>query len=211
MNKILSEKEYQHFITQILEKQNGYVIRSNTKFDRLFAIDREMLFKFLNDTQPDTMDALRKIYKEAVEDTIVNYINLEITKPKSSLLNVLKHGVTIANCNIDLMYTKPATTYNADLLKKYNQNIFSVMEEVWASDKERVDVVIFLNGFAIMSFELKCNFAGQSYNDAIEQYKTQRSPKTRLFLFKAGCLVNFAMDLQEVYMCTRLAEENTNF
>ena len=34
---------------------------------------------------------------------------------------------------------------------------------------------------------------------------------SRLFLFKAGCLVNFAMDLQEVYMTTRLAKEATFF
>ena len=211
MNNILSEKEYQRYIMQILEKQNGYVIRPNAKFDRRFAIDQEMLFKFLNSTQPNIMDALGKIYGDKTEDTIVNFLNAEITKQKSSLLSVLKHGVTIANYKLELMYTKPATTYNVDLLKKYNQNIFSVMEEVWASDTERVDLVIFLNGFAIMSFELKCNFAGQSYHDAIEQYKKQRSPKTRLFLFKAGCLVNFAMDLQEVYMCTRLSSEGTYF
>lgn len=211
MNNILSEKEYQRYIMQILEKQNGYVIRQNTKFDRRFAVDKEMLFKFLNNTQPNTMEALGKIYGDKTEDAIVNFLNAEITKPKSSLLSVLKHGVTIANYKLELMYTKPATTYNADLLQKYNQNIFSVMEEVWASDTERVDLVIFLNGFAIMSFELKCNFAGQSYHDAIEQYKKQRSPKTRVFLFKAGCLVNFAMDLQEVYMCTRLSGESTYF
>ncbi len=211
MNNILSEKEYQRYIMQILEKQNGYLIRPNAKFDRRFAIDQEMLFKFLNSTQPNIMDALGKIYGDKTEDTIVNFLNAEITKQKSSLLSVLKHGVTIANYKLELMYTKPATTYNADLLHKYNQNIFSVMEEVWASDTERVDLVIFLNGFAIMSFELKCNFAGQSYHDAIEQYKKQRSPKTRLFLFKAGCLANFAMDLQEVYMCTRLSGEGTYF
>lgn len=109
------------------------------------------------------------------------------------------------------MYTKPATTFNKDLLAKYNKNIFSVMEEVWASDTERIDLVVFLNGFAIMSFELKCNFAGQSYQDAILQYRTQRNPKTRLFYFKAGCIVNFAMDLQEVYMTTRLANDGTFF
>lgn len=211
MNNILSEKEYQRYIMQILEKQNGYLIRPNAKFDRRFAMDNEMLFAFLNATQPKTMEALGKIYGDKTEDTIVNFLNAEITKQKSSLLSVLKHGVTIANYKLELMYTKPATTYNADLLHKYNQNIFSVMEEVWASDTERVDLVIFLNGFAIMSFELKCNFAGQSYHDAIEQYKKQRSPKTRLFLFKAGCLVNFVMDLQEVYMCTRLSGESTCF
>ena len=127
MNNILSEKEYQRYIMQILEKQNGYIIRPNTKYDRRFAVDQEMLFKFLNSTQPNTMEALGKIYGDKTEDTIVNFLNAEITKPKSSLLSVLKHGVTIANYRLELMYTKPATTYNADLLKKYNQNIFSVL------------------------------------------------------------------------------------
>lgn len=34
---------------------------------------------------------------------------------------------------LELMYTKPATTFNRELLEKYNKNIFSVMEEVWVS------------------------------------------------------------------------------
>lgn len=211
MNNILTEREYQKFILDILEKQNGYRIRKNVKYDRLFAMDKEMLFEFLNATQPNEMLALTKIYKEATEETIVNYINAEITNPKKGLIYVLKHGVEITNYHLDLMYTKPATSFNAELIKNYGKNIFSAMEEVWISDEERIDVVIFLNGIAIMSFELKCNFAGQSYGDAIYQYRTQRDPKNRLFLFKAGCFVNFAMDLQEVYMTTKLNGESTFF
>ena len=211
MNNILTEKEYQKFILDILEKQNGYRIRKNVKYDRLFAMDKEMLFEFLNSTQPNEMAALIKIYKDATAETIVNYINAEITNPKKGLIYVLKHGVEISNYHLDLMYTKPATSFNTELIKKYEKNIFSVMEEVWISDEERIDVVIFLNGLAIMSFELKCNFSGQSYGDAIYQYRTQRNPKNRLFLFKAGCLVNFAMDLQEVYMTTKLNGESTFF
>lgn len=211
MNKILSEKEYQKFILEILNKQNGYRIRKNVDYDRHFAMDIDMLFEFLYSTQPNTMESLTKIFKENTKETIVNYINSEITKTKSSLLNVLKHGVEINNYKLDLMYVKPATTFNKELVEKYNKNIFSEMEEVWISDEERIDVVIFLNGFAIMSFELKCNFAGQSYQDAIYQYRTKRDPKNRLFLFKAGCLVNFAMDLEEVYMTTKLAGESTFF
>ena len=211
MNNILSEKEYQHFIMERLEKDNGYVIRKATSYDRLFAMDREMLFQFLNDTQPEAMDALRKIYKADLEDTIVSFINAEATKARGSLLALLKHGLEISNMKLELMYTKPATTFNRDLLGKYEKNIFSVMEEVWASDDERIDLVIFLNGLAIMSFELKCNAAGQSYQDAIYQYRVDRNPKTRLFWFKAGCLVNFAMDLEEVYMTTKLAGNATFF
>ena len=167
MTNILSEKDYQKFLLERLSKDNGYIIRKATNFDRYFAVDREMLFKFLNDTQLDTMDYLRKIYKADLEDTIVSFINAETTKARGSLIEVLKHGIEISNRHLDLMYTKPATTFNPDLTRKYGMNIFSVMEEVWASDKERIDVVIFLNGLAIISFELKCNTAGQSYQDAI--------------------------------------------
>jgi len=211
MNNILSEKEYQHFIMERLEQDNGYVIRKATSYDRLFAMDREMLFQFLNDTQPEAMEALRKIYKADLEDTIVSFINAEATKARGSLLALLKHGLEISNMKLELMYTKPATNFNRDLLAKYEKNIFSVMEEVWASDDERIDLVIFLNGLVIMSFELKCNAAGLSYQDAIYQYRVDRNPKTRLFWFKAGCLVNFAMDLEEVYMTTKLAGNATFF
>ena len=211
MNNILSEKDYQHQIMDFLQKENGYIIRKNTEYDRLFAIDRYMLFKFLNDTQPDTMTALRKIYKKDTEETIVQVINQAVTSEKSSLVETLKYGIEISNYHLDLMYTKPATTFNETLNKMYAMNVFSVMEEVWASDDERVDLVIFLNGFAIISFELKCNLAGQTYHDAIVQYRTQRDPKTRLFRFKAGTIVNFAMDLEEVYMTTKLAGDATDF
>ena len=111
------------------------------------------------------------------------------------------------------MYSKPATTFNPELNRLYSQNIFSVSEEVWASDKERIDLVIFLNGLAIMTFELKANTAGQNYHDAIYQYRTERNieNKVRLFRFKSGVLVSFAMDLEEVYMTTRLEGESTFF
>ena len=211
MNKILSEKEYQRYIIDELVNNNGYVERKAIAYDRAFAMDREMLFKFLWDTQAETMNSLAKIYKDKLEDTIVNFLNTEMTKAKGSLLAVLKHGIELNNYKLTLMYTKPATSFNKELLANYEKNIFSVMEEVWASDKERVDLVVFLNGIAIVSFELKCEMAGQSYEDAIYQYRTERNPQTRLFLFKAGCLVNFAMDLNEVYMTTKLNKDATFF
>ena len=211
MNNILSEKEYQYFIMERLEQDNGYVIRKATSYDRLFSIDRELLFKFLNDTQSKTMEALRKIYRDDLEETLVSFINAEATKARGSLLDVLKHGIEVSSMKLELMYTKPATAFNKELLANHEKNIFSVMEEVWISDKERIDLVIFLNGLAIMSFEVKCNLAGQSYQDAIYQFRMERNPKSRLFLFKAGCLVNFAMDLDEVYMTTKLSGDSTFF
>ena len=209
-NEVLSEKEYQKFILEKL-KEIGYEVWPAAHYDRLFAVSREELFRFLNATQPETMTALYKIFKSETENTIVAAINAEETKARGSRLGVLKHGIEIANLHLDLLYSKPATTFNTELNKLYEKNIFSVSEEVWASDKERVDLVIFLNGLAIMTFELKANTAGQNYHDAIYQYRTERDPKTRLFRFKAGALVSFAMDLEEVYMTTKLDNEATFF
>ena len=211
MNDILSEKQYQHEIMDYLQSVNGYRIRKDSDFDRLFAVDRGMLFEFLYKSQPDTMTELSKIFKSDLEQTIVSVINEAATSDNGSLVETLMNGIEINNHHINLMYTKPATTFNKALNQRCNDNIFSVAEEVRASDKERVDLVIFLNGFAIISFELKCNAAGQSYQDAILQYRTARNPKTRLFRFKAGCIVNFAMDLNEVYMTTKLAGDATFF
>ena len=47
---ILSEKDYQNFIMDRLSQDNGYIVRKATSYDRLFAMDRELLFQFLNDT-----------------------------------------------------------------------------------------------------------------------------------------------------------------
>ena len=203
--------DYQRGILNYLKEHNGYRVRTNENFDRRFAIDGELLIEFLTKTQPKKVELLRKMYKGDFEETLFNYFNREVNKKDGSLIGALKHGIDLANQHLDLMYSKPATDFNPELLKNYRENIFSVAEEVWASDDERIDLVIFLNGIAIISFELKSNPQGQNYSHAIEQYRTQRNPKTRLFQFKSGTLVNFAMDLNEVYMTTRLEGETTTF
>ena len=211
MNSVLSEKDFQKYILDKLKGIGYKVVPAKGHYDRLFAVSRPELFAFLESTQPDAMTALRKIYKAGTEDTIVNAINTEETKAKGSRLDVLKHGLDISNIHLDLLYTKPSAPFNKELMALYGKNVFSVSEEVWASDDERIDLVIFLNGLAVIAFELKANTAGQNYRDAIYQYRTQRNPKTRLFRFKAGTLVNFAMDLEVCYMTTRLENEATFF
>lgn len=211
MSKILDEKQYQRYIINHLVKENGYVERADCNFDRYFALDKELLFKFLNDTQPNEIAKLRKIYEDKFEETLINVINNQITSKTSSLLETLKRGIELSNVKLTLMYTKPATAFNKKENENYKKNIFSVAEEVYAKDGERIDLVIFINGFAVISFELKCNASGQNYEHAISQYRTDRDPKSRLFLFKAGCIVNFAMDLEECYMATKLSGLSTFF
>lgn len=210
MNAILSEKEYKRYVIDRLV-ESGYEERPASEFDRLHALNPNALMTFLEATQLDTLDALRKIYKDKTQETILSAISTTETAKSGSRLEILKHGLSIGHYHIDLMYDKPASSLNKELVKRYQKNIFTVSEEVWASDKERIDLVIFLNGIAVMAFELKCNTAGQNYGNAIKQWREERSPKTRLFLWKSGVLVCFAMDLEQVHMTTKLSGSDTFF
>ena len=209
----LREKEdFQKLILEYLENENGYIIRDSKNFNAGLAMDTDILFKFLNDTQADEVEALRRLYGEQTEETMINYLNNEINKDYRSLIDVLKNGIELdTGVKLNLMYRKPATSFNKEAIENYSKNIFSVMEEVYHKKDERIDLVIFLNGLAIATFELKCNTSGQNYEDAIRQYKFERDFKTRLFKFKSGAIVNFAMDLFEVYMTTQLKGSSTFF
>ncbi|MFS1516403.1 type I restriction endonuclease subunit R [Bacillus sp. SCS-151] len=204
-NQLREKEDYQKLIVERLEEDNGYLVRPAEKYSSRLAMDTEILLQFLENTQPNVMERLRKFYKNKTEQTIINFINQEINKSSRSLIDVLKNGVEFDNgATLQLMYRQPATSFNQKATALYNANILSVMEEVYHKEDERIDLVIFLNGLAIFAVELKCNTSGQNYEDAIKQFKEQRDHKTRLFRFKSGCLTCFAMDLKEVFMCTEL-------
>ena len=100
MNNILSEKEYQKYILKKLAA-SGYEVQPADHYDRLFAVSRPELMRFLEITQPEKMEALRKIYKDETEETIISTINAEEIKKRGSRLYVLKHVVDIANVKLD--------------------------------------------------------------------------------------------------------------
>ena len=158
MKNIGTERDYQRYIIDYLIDNNGYIERKcKTDYDRTTAMDRELLFRFLNATQPDTMAALRKLYNGQTEKTVIQFIIQSINNKGSSLIETLKSGIEISNIHLDLLYGKPATDFNPDLVAKYNANIFSIMEEVWINDDQRIDLVVFLNGFASWINPFKTN------------------------------------------------------
>ena len=209
----LREKEdYQKLIMEHLHEDNGFRIRPNTAYRAGLAMDTDVLMEFFEKTQGDTLEKLRKIYKDRTEETIINFINAEINKESRGLIDVIKHGVEFDNGSaLKLMYRKPDSTINIREVENYKNNIFSVMEEVNHKADERIDLVLFLNGIAIFAVELKCNTSGQYYGDAIDQYRERRDPSTRLFKPKVGVLASFAMDLEEVYFTTELKGKDTFF
>ncbi len=63
--------------------------------------------------------------------------------------------------------------------------------------------MIFINGLPLATFELKNQITKQTYDDAINQYKTDRDPRELLFQFPR-CMVHFAVDDSPAWMCTHL-------
>lgn len=211
-DQLQERKDYQQYILERLQVDNEYEIRLATGYNPAFAMDTEILFRFLEATQSEAMAKLKQFYKEQTRQTILNYINNEINKKARSVLDVLKKGVDFDNrVKLTLMYKKPATSFNKKASELYDQNILSVMEEVWHKEGERIDLVIFINGIAIFTIELKCNTSGQNYEDAVSQYKYERDCNTRLMKFKAGAVCHFAVDLNEIYMCTCLKGGESSF
>ena len=101
MKIIGTERDYQRYIIDYLIDNNGYIERKcKTNYDRTTAMDRELLFRFLNTTQPDTMAALRKIYNGQTEETIVKFILQSIDNKGSSLIETLKSGIEISNMHV---------------------------------------------------------------------------------------------------------------
>ena len=68
-----------------------------------------------------------------------------------------------------------------------------------------------LNGVVVATCELKNPMTGQTWRNAIRQYKETRDPNAPVFLFSKRALVHFAADTDEVHMTTRLDKDKTKF
>ncbi|NPV06324.1 MAG: type I restriction endonuclease subunit R, partial [Syntrophaceae bacterium] len=89
----------------------------------------------------------------------------------------------------------------------YEQNRFTVTRQLRYSRDETqraLDLVLFINGLPVFTFELKNRLAKQTVHDAIEQYRRDRNPREKLFEL-GRCVAHFAVDDNEVWFCTHLA------
>lgn len=209
----LTERDFQDLIIDHLVRENGYERRrAKTSYDPTLAMDQELLLDFLNRTQPDAMGRLRAIYDGSWRETVLAKIGNEIAT--RGLVRAIWDGVPFdSGVELSLVHPRPSASFDAVAQGLYEQNVLSVMDEVYHKEDERIDLVIFLNGLAIFTLELKCESSGTgwSYRDANTQYKFERDCKTRLLMPKVGALAHFAVDLSEVWVCAELRGGDSKF
>ena len=214
-----TEKGLESHITQHLNLENGFKERQKENYNRIECIDEELLFKFLEDTQPIEVAKLKSTHGDNFRQKILYRINQKIKDTIvvnenciGGIVNLLRKGITDNNVNLKLFYDKPVSSLNEKDLELYNKNIFSVIRQVHYSQKNEnsLDLVIFINGLPVITFELKNELTKQNIKDAIKQYKTTRDPKEEIFRL-GRCMVHFAADTDQVWMCTNLKGNNSVF
>ena len=165
-------------------------------------------------SQPKAWEVLEKRGANALLDRLRKQIDQRGT------LEVLRHGIEAMGLRspLKLAEFKPALAENAEIMERYHANRLRVVRQVRYSTAkgDSIDLVLFLNGIAVATVELKTDFT-QSIGDAIDQYRFDRPPRTPgrgtepLLAFETGALVHFAVSSSEVFMTTRLEGKDTFF
>ncbi len=189
--------------------KDGYCIGNPADFDREFAIDGKLFWQFLEATQPKELAKLKD--RPNWQRLLLERLNKKVKK--DSVMAILKKGLDIDDVHFDLLYRLPYNDLNPEVAANFAANIFSVTRQVHYSESDTfksVDMVLFVNGLAIATLELKNPWTGQNVHNAIKQYCTDRDPHEPLFEF-GRCLVHFAVDTDEAYMCAQLAGNGSNF
>jgi len=181
----------------------GWLLGEPKHYSREYCVDLVQLQGFLLATQPELAEAFQLETDGPTRRQFLARVQGEISK--HGTIHVLRHGVKHGAHTIDFFYGTP-TPGNDAAAERYACNRFSVTRQLKYSLDETgraLDLGLFINGVPIATFELKNNLTKQTVEDAVEQYKHDRSPREKLFEF-GRCVAHFALDDQEARFCTHL-------
>lgn len=188
-------------------------------YDRANGLFMPDLLAWVESTQPDTWQRLTKTHGPALAERLAERVRKSLNE--RGTLDVLRRGVEMLGLKepLSLAQFKPALAINPVTLQHYAANRLRVVRQVRHSPnnpKDALDLVLFLNGIAVATAELKSDFT-QSVQDAVDQYRFDRLPQPKggvlepLLGFPGGALVHFAVSQSEVMMTTKLAGPATYF
>lgn len=202
----MSEKGFQRLMAKELVQKHGYVETNSNDFDREFCLNKDQLLEFVKNSQPEKYDFIVN------KGDKVFFSRLDSKIKSNGIIEILRKGIKFFDKTIDLFYPEPNSEHNIKDRFKYESNIFSVTQELVYTDnnKNRIDLVLFINGLPIITMELKNAFTHQAVKNAIKQYMNDRDSKDKIFNF-ARCLVHFAVDTDLAYMTTELKGNSTFF
>ena len=220
---------------------HGWQLGHASGYQAETALYEQDVLDFVQSTQPQEWEKFCRTHPIDSERHFIAALVKQLNKADENAtdkasrtygtLGVLRHDLKIRNARFSLCQFKPEHSLNPEIMARYEANICRVVPEVVYSPhaslkdstdgkvakRNRIDVVLFVNGLPVTTMELKSEFK-QSVQNAISQYKKTRLPKDPdtkkpepLLMFKRGALVHFAVSQYEVYMTTKLAGNSTYF
>lgn len=199
------------FSESSLSINQGYNIGFAQDFVAKYAIDNKFFWEFLENTQTQELEKLKKSGDDWQRKVLERFDRLA---KKHGLLHILKKGLAVDDAYLHLMYPAPLASSSEAVKENFSTNIFSSTRQVnysLANKLEEVDMVLFINGLAFATLELKNPWTGQNARyHGQKQYREDRDTNQTLMQF-GRCLVHMAVDTDEVYMTTKLAGKGTFF
>ncbi len=180
-----SNKEtlFQEHICKFLQNVHGYFNLDDQaeKPDHNYHIIREDLIEFIKATQEEKYKAIQENYGSDT-DLIIEKSLVEEFRTKPLWLTI-RNGLMVKGTKLQLYIPKPRSTKSSTQLENFHKNKFVVKTEYFYSQKskERIDMVVWLNGLPIIVSEIKHEDEGQDVNDAIYDSFLKRDLTNNLY------------------------------
>lgn len=206
----MTEKGLETIMVEYLRNHNGYEQGRSADFDREYTLDPGRVERFIRSTQPDKVEQTMCFGPESQRRNFFRRLSDKIAA--DGITNVLRKGFRFNGLLFDLYYPIPSEL-NPSAIDFYQRNIFSVTRQLHHSAEntlDALDVCIFINGFPIITAELKNHYTGQTVKNAIKQYQDDR-PATDPLFAPRRCAVHFAVDDEQIMMCSELKGKDSWF
>lgn len=209
----ISEKGLETIITSYLSDTHGYEQGVSDDYNKEFGLDIERVKRFILSTQKEKVENTGCFASVSSERNFFTRLSNELSK--RGVTDVLRKGYKYITETFDMYYPTPSEL-NPSAQEMYRRNIFCVTRQLFysKSNSNSIDLYISLNGLPVMTMELKNHYTHQTVDNAVKQYKTDRDPKadsSALILQKRRCAVHFAVDDDEIKMCTELKGKSSWF
>ena len=204
-----SEKNLETIIVSYLCNNHGYEQGYSEEYNKDYALDTERIKRFLLSTQKQKVQNTACFTSEVSERKFFTELNKQLSK--QGITDILRKGFRFNSELFDMYFPLPSEL-NPTAQELYKKNIFCVTRQLYYSKENAnsIDIMISLNGMPLITMELKNHYTGQTVKNAIKQYQTDRDAKD-LLLAPKRCAVHFAVDDDDIFMCTWLCGKESWF
>lgn len=204
-----SEKNLETILVSYLRDVYGYEEGVSENYNKDYALDTERVKRFILSTQKKKAENTACFASEMSERKFFTELNKQLAT--RGITDVLRKGFRYISEIFDMYYPLPSEL-NPTAQEMYAKNIFCVTRQLFYSkdNSNSIDVMVSLNGMPVMTIELKNHYTGQTVENAIKQYQTDRDANDPLLAPKR-CAVHFAVDDDDIRMCTWLSGKSSWF